>query len=219
MEEEANKLIDFDQVLEQATNRVEQLGIVFIDEMDKIVSRGSEMNGPDVSGEGVQRDLLPIVEGSSVATRYGPVNTDHILFIGAGAFHRVKPSDLIPELQGRFPIRVELDRLTETDFMRILVEPDNALTKQYKALLKTEEVALEYAEDGLREMARIAYDMNERLENIGARRLYTIMERVLDDLSFDATNFAGQTVAVDAPYVRSRLADAVASDELSKFIL
>jgi ATP-dependent HslUV protease ATP-binding subunit HslU len=218
IQEEANKLIDYDQLVEEATARVEQSGIVFIDEIDKIAGRGSE-SGPDVSREGVQRDLLPIVEGSTVSTRYGPVKTDHILFVSAGAFHRVKPSDLIPELQGRFPIRVELESLGEDDFVRILVEPQNALSRQYQALLKMEGVTLEFAPDGVREMARIAREMNQRLENIGARRLTTIMERVLDDLSFSASDYSGQTVTVDAAYVRSRLADAVASDELSRYIL
>ena len=218
IQEEAQKLIDYDQLVEDATSRVEQSGIVFIDEIDKIAGRGSE-GGPDVSREGVQRDLLPIVEGSTVATRYGSVKTDHILFVAAGAFHRVKPSDLIPELQGRFPIRVELERLSETDFEHILKDPRNALTKQYEALLKMEGVTLEFTADGVSEMARIAFAMNERLENIGARRLATISERVLDELSFSASEFSGQTVVVDAAYVRGRLAEAVASDELSKYIL
>jgi len=218
-QEEAAKLIDFDELVEEATSRVEGSGIVFLDEIDKIASRGGEGSGPDVSGEGVQRDLLPIVEGSTVATRYGPVKTDHILFIAAGAFHRVKPSDLIPELQGRFPIRVELDRLTLADYQRILSEPDNALTRQYQSLLKMEGVALEFSLDGLQEIARMTYETNERVENIGARRLATIMERVLEDLNFDAADHAGQTVLIDAAYVRARLADVVADDELSKFIL
>jgi len=182
------------------------------------VGRGHD-SGPDVSGEGVQRDLLPIIEGSTVNTRYGPVKTDHILFIGAGAFHRAKPSDLIPELQGRFPLRVELDRLTERDFVRILAQPDNALTKQYQLLLAVEDVDLRFSDDGLEEIACVATQLNERTENIGARRLHTVMERVLEDLSFEASAYQGQTVVIDRDYVQTRVRDIVADDDLSKFIL
>ncbi|HZS86503.1 MAG TPA: ATP-dependent protease ATPase subunit HslU [Chloroflexota bacterium] len=219
IQEESNKLVDWDSVVDSAIEKVEQSGIVFIDEIDKIVSRGNNDSGPDVSGEGVQRDLLPIVEGSTVNTRYGPVKTDHILFIGAGAFHRAKPSDLIPELQGRFPLRVELDRLTEQDFITILTKPDNALTKQYQLLLQVEDVELTFPEDGLSEIARVATALNERSENIGARRLHTVMERVLEDISFEASAHKGETITVDRDYVRSRVAEIAANDDLSKFIL
>jgi ATP-dependent HslUV protease ATP-binding subunit HslU len=217
-QEEANKLVDWDSVVDTAVERVEQSGIVFVDEVDKIVGRGTD-TGPDVSGEGVQRDLLPIIEGSTVNTRYGPVKTDHILFIGAGAFHRAKPSDLNPELQGRFPLRVELDRLTERDFVRILAQPDNALTKQYQLLLAVEDVDLRFSDDGLEEVAHVATQLNERTENIGARRLHTVMERVLEDLSFAASAYKGQTVLIDRAYVQARVRDVVADDDLSKFIL
>ncbi|HVC80640.1 MAG TPA: ATP-dependent protease ATPase subunit HslU [Chloroflexota bacterium] len=218
IQEESNKLVDWDQVVDSAIEKVEQGAIVFIDEIDKIVSRGNEI-GPDVSGEGVQRDLLPIVEGSSVSTRYGPVKTDHILFVGAGAFGRVKPSDLIPELQGRFPIRVELDTLTYEDFVTILTQPNNALTKQYQALLKMENVELEFSEDGLKEMARVAWEMNERMENIGARRLHTIVEKVLEDLNFTASERSGDTVVVDKAFVLKELAAIAANPDLSRYIL
>jgi ATP-dependent HslUV protease ATP-binding subunit HslU len=218
IQEEASKLIDWDQVVDEAIAKVEQGAIVFIDEIDKIVSRGND-NGPDVSGEGVQRDLLPIVEGSSVTTRYGPVKTDHILFVAAGAFGRVKPSDLIPELQGRFPIRVELDRLTYEDFVTILTAPNNALTKQYQALLAMEQVELEFTEDGLQEMAARACEMNERLENIGARRLHTIVERVLEEINFAASEHAGERVQVDRSYVRQQLAEVTTNLDLSRYIL
>ena len=217
-QEEAGKLVDWDAVVDTAIERVEQLGIVFLDEIDKVVGRGNE-TGPDVSGEGVQRDLLPIVEGSTVNTRYGPVKTDHILFIGAGAFHRVKPNDLIPELQGRFPLRVELERLGERDFVRILSQPDNALTKQYQLLMKVEDVELTFTDDGLQEMAHIASELNERLENIGARRLHTVMERVLEEISFEAAQHKGETIVVDRAYVAERVAEIIADDDLSKFIL
>ncbi len=217
-QEEANKLVDWDNVVDTAVERVEQGGIVFLDEIDKVVGRGGE-SGPDVSGEGVQRDLLPIVEGSSVNTRYGPVRTDHVLFIGAGAFHRVKPSDLIPELQGRFPLRVELEPLEQADFVRILSQPDNALTKQYKLLLAVEDVELTFTDDGLEEVARIAAELNDRTENIGARRLHTVMERVLEDLSFEASAHKGETIVIDAAYVRDRVADIAANDDLSKYVL
>jgi ATP-dependent HslUV protease ATP-binding subunit HslU len=218
IQEESNKLIDWDQVVDEAIERVEQGAIVFIDELDKIVGRGNE-SGPDVSGEGVQRDLLPIVEGSAVSTRYGSVKTDHVLFIAAGAFGRVKPSDLIPELQGRFPIRVELDRLTYDDFVTILTKPNNALTKQYQALLQMEQVTLVFTDDGLREMARHACEMNERLENIGARRLHTIVERVLEEISFSASEHAGETITVDRDYVNRQLGEVIANVDLSRYIL
>jgi len=217
-QEEANKLVDWDNVVDTAIDKVEQGGIVFLDEIDKIAGRGNE-SGPDVSGEGVQRDLLPIVEGSTVNTRYGPVKTDHVLFIGAGAFHRVKPSDLIPELQGRFPLRVELDSLTKEDFIRILGQPDNALTKQYQLLLEVEDVTLSFAADGLDEMASVATDLNERTENIGARRLHTVMERVLEDLSFEASAHKGETVVIDRAYVSERVAGIVADEDLNKYII
>jgi ATP-dependent HslUV protease ATP-binding subunit HslU len=219
IQEESNKLVDWDTVVDSAIEKVEQSGIVFLDEIDKIVSRGNNDSGPDVSGEGVQRDLLPIVEGSTVNTRYGPVKTDHILFIGAGAFHRAKPSDLIPELQGRFPLRVELERLTEQDFVTILSKPDNALTKQYQLLLQVEDVQLDFPEEGLGEIARVATDLNERSENIGARRLHTVMERVLEEISFEASTHKGETITVDRDYVRSRVAEIAANEDLSKYIL
>ena len=217
-QEEANKLVDFDQVIEQATQRVEQSGVIFLDEIDKIVGSKVDM-GPDVSGEGVQRDLLPIVEGSTVMTRFGPIKTDHVLWIAAGAFHNAKPSDLIPELQGRLPLRVELSSLTEADYQRILTQPENALTRQYKALLGVEEVSLEFTDDGLAEVASCAQRMNERIENIGARRLHTIMEKVLEEVSFDATEMHGQTVTVDAPFVRGRLEKLLGDEDLSRYIL
>ncbi|MGO8949471.1 MAG: ATP-dependent protease ATPase subunit HslU [Ktedonobacterales bacterium] len=217
-QEEANKLIDFDQVAEQATHRVEQSGVVFLDELDKIV--GSKVDlGPDVSGEGVQRDLLPIVEGSTVMSRFGPIKTDHILWIAAGAFHNTKPSDLIPELQGRLPLRVELTSLTEADYQSILTQPENALTRQYEALLGVEKVQLQFAEDGVAEIARATQRMNERIENIGARRLQTIMEKVLEEVSFDAPALAGQSILVDAAFVRGRLEDLLADEDLSRYIL
>ncbi|HKV85837.1 MAG TPA: ATP-dependent protease ATPase subunit HslU [Ktedonobacterales bacterium] len=217
-QEEANKLIDFDQVVEQATQRVEQSGVIFLDEIDKIV--GSKVDvGPDVSGEGVQRDLLPVIEGSSVMTRFGPVKTDHILWIAAGAFHNSKPSDLLPEMQGRLPLRVELAPLTEADYQRILTQPENALVRQYQALLAVEGVTLTFTDDGLAEIARCAQRMNERVENIGARRLHTIMEKVLEEVSFDAPELAGQTVTVDSAFVRGRLEALLADEDLSHYIL
>jgi ATP-dependent HslUV protease ATP-binding subunit HslU len=217
-QEETDRLVDMDRLYDDSIKAVEDDGIVFVDEVDKIAGRSSE-HGPDVSGEGVQRDLLPLVEGSTVHTRYGAVRTDHILFVAAGAFNVAKPSDLIPEFQGRFPIRVELRSLTEEDLQRILIEPSNALTKQYSALLKTEEVTLEFAEDGLRELAHQAFVVNEQDENIGARRLFTIMEKVLEELSFSAEDHAGQTVTVDAEYVRGRLADLVRNQDLRRYVL
>jgi ATP-dependent HslUV protease ATP-binding subunit HslU len=217
VQEEAAKLIDMDKVTKEALSRVEQAGIVFLDEIDKIAGR--ESHGPDVSREGVQRDLLPIVEGSTVTTKYGPVKTDHVLFIAAGAFHVSKPSDLIPELQGRFPIRVELDSLGKAEFIRILTEPQNALIKQNVALLATEEVTLSFSQDSIEEIADIAAKVNERTENIGARRLHTILERLLDEISFDAPEKKGAKVNITAEQVRERLADIVKSEDLSRYIL
>ena len=217
-QEEASKLVDMDKVTGEAIRRVEQSGIVFLDEIDKIAGRES-MNGPDVSRQGVQRDLLPIVEGSTVNTKYGMVKTDHILFIASGAFHTAKPSDLIPEFQGRFPIRVELSSLTKADFVRILTEPKNALIKQYEALLETEGVHLKFADDAIQEIALIASDVNERTENIGARRLHTILERLLDEVSFAAPEMHGKEVAIDAEYVRERLAPILNNEDLSRYIL
>ncbi|MCX2727126.1 ATP-dependent protease ATPase subunit HslU [Thermomicrobium sp. 4228-Ro] len=217
-QQEAQRLVDFDAVVEAAVKRAEESGIVFIDEIDKLITKDGEY-GPDVSGEGVQRDLLPIVEGSVVMTRYGPVRTDHILFIAAGAFHNASPSDLIPELQGRFPIRVELHRLTEDDLYRILTVPENALTRQYRELLRVEGVELDFTEDGLREIARLAALVNSRAEDIGARRLATIMEKVIEEISFRAPEFAGQTVRIGPDYVRQRVGEIVADEDLSKFIL
>ncbi len=216
--EEATKLIDFDGVVDASVERTEQLGVVFLDEIDKIVGNGNE-SGPDVSGEGVQRDLLPIVEGSTVMTRYGPVKSDHVLFIAAGAFHAAKPADLIPELQGRFPLRVELDSLEKDDLKEILSKPENALTKQYIALLGTEQVTLTFDESGLDEIAHMASEVNMKTEDIGARRLHTIMEKVLEDISFSATEHAGQTVVVDRKYVLDKIGDLVEDEDLSKFIL
>lgn len=216
--EEAQKRIDMEEVTAEAIRRVEQSGIVFIDEIDKIAGRERGV-GPDVSREGVQRDLLPIVEGSTVTTKYGPVRTDHILFIAAGAFHVTKPSDLIPELQGRFPIRVELKPLGRSDLRRILTEPQNALTRQYSELLATEGVKLEFTDDGLDEIARLAELVNEQTENIGARRLQTLMERVLEEISFDAPSYRGQRVVIDAAYVRRRLAGIAEDRDLSRYIL
>lgn len=216
--QEAEKLIDMDEVIKEAITRVEQTGIVFIDEIDKIAGR-EHTHGPDVSREGVQRDLLPLVEGTSVNTRYGVVRTDYILFIAAGAFHIAKPTDLIPELQGRFPIRVELDPLTREDFVRILTEPENALIKQYKALLATEGVELEFTPDGIERIAEIAEMLNERMENIGARRLYTVMEKLLEDVSFNAPEMKGEKIVVDRAYVDEKLSDIVKDEDLSKYIL
>ena len=217
-QQEANRMVDFDSVVETAMRRVEDAAVVFIDEIDKTISNDSD-SGPDVSGAGVQRDLLPIVEGSAVMTRYGPVNTDHILFIAAGSFHGVRPSDLIPELQGRFPIRVELQSLTESDLFAILTEPQNALTKQYQALLATEQLTVEFQEEGLREVARIATQVNQRTEDIGARRLQTILERVLEEISFNAPDMPGETVSIDGAFVQERVGDVADDEELSNFIL
>ena len=218
IQEEEQRLIDMDQVTRMAIDRVEDAGIIFLDEIDKIAGRESG-HGPDVSREGVQRDILPIVEGTTVNTRYGMVRTDHILFIAAGAFHVSKPSDLIPELQGRFPIRVELQSLTMEDFIRILTEPKSSLVKQYVALMETEGVKLEFTREAQEEIARYAFRVNEGTENIGARRLHTIMERVLDEISFDAPDKKGEHIKVDADYVRKMLADIVKDQDLSRYIL
>jgi ATP-dependent HslUV protease ATP-binding subunit HslU len=218
IQEEEQRLIDMDQVTRVAIDRVEDSGIIFLDEIDKIAGRESG-HGPDVSREGVQRDILPIVEGTTVSTRYGMVRTDHILFVAAGAFHVSKPSDLIPELQGRFPIRVELQSLTMEDFIRILTEPKSSLVKQYMALLETEGVKLEFTPDSLEEIARFAFRVNEGTENIGARRLHTIMERVLDEISFDASEKKGEHITIDAEYVRKMLVDIVKDQDLSRYIL
>jgi ATP-dependent HslUV protease ATP-binding subunit HslU len=218
--EEMEQLVDMDKVTKEAVKRTEESGIVFLDEIDKIVSRsGGGTQGPEVSREGVQRDLLPIVEGATVSTKYGMVKTDHILFIASGAFHVSKPSDLIPELQGRFPIRVELDSLGKEEFIRILTEPENALLKQYTALMATENITLEFDDDAIEEIAAIAVSVNERTEEIGARRLHTVMERVLDELSFEATEKEDETFVVTAEYVRGQLADIVEDQDLSRFIL
>jgi ATP-dependent HslUV protease ATP-binding subunit HslU len=218
--EEAGKLVDMEEVVAQAVRRVENSGIVFLDELDKIAGRqGGGHGGPDVSREGVQRDLLPIVEGSAVTTKYGIVRTDHVLFIGAGAFHAAKPSDLIPELQGRFPIRVELEPLTRDDFVRILTEPENALLRQYVELLRTERVTLRFLPEAVEAIADIAMQVNASTENIGARRLYTIMERLLDEISFDAPDMPGKELSIDAEYVRLRLSDVVRDQDLSRYIL
>lgn len=216
--EEAEKLIDSEKVIEQALDRAQNSGIIFIDELDKIASTGSK-HGPDVSRQGVQRDLLPIVEGSTVNTRHGMVRTDHVLFIAAGAFNMAKPSDLIPELQGRFPIRVELDSLTEGDFFRILKEPKNALTRQYEALLATEGVILHFPDESLREIARIAAEVNSRSQNIGARRLMTVMEKLVEETSFHAPDISGQEIDITPDYVKERLADIVKDEDLSRYIL
>jgi len=218
IQEESQKLVDVDEAVGQAIQRVENSGIIFLDELDKVAGREGG-RGPDVSREGVQRDLLPIVEGSAVTTKYGTVRTDHVLFIAAGAFHVAKPADLIPELQGRFPIRVELEPLTRADFVRILSEPENALLRQYVELLKTEGVTLTFAPDAVEAVAEIASLVNQRAENIGARRLYTIMERLLEDISFTAPSEAGRSIAIDAEYVQGRLADVVKDEDLSRYIL
>jgi ATP-dependent HslUV protease ATP-binding subunit HslU len=217
-QEEAARMVDMDKVVSEAVRRVEQSGIVFLDEIDKIAGRDST-HGPDVSRGGVQRDLLPIVEGCTVNTKYGMVKTDHVLFIASGAFHSVKPSDLIPEFQGRFPIRVELTSLSQEDFVRILSEPKNALLKQYAALLDTEGVTLSFRDDAVQEIARIATEVNERTENIGARRLHTILERLLDEISFMAPEMRGREIAVDANYVRDRLTPILRNEDLSRYIL
>ncbi len=218
VQEEANKLIDLDKVVKEAIERTEQNGIIFIDEIDKIASKGSSY-GPDVSREGVQRDMLPIVEGSTVTTKHGPVKTNHILFIAAGAFHATKPSDLIPEMQGRFPIRVELNALGKEEFLRILQEPRNALIKQYVALVGTEGVKIKFTQDSIEESASIAAEVNEKTENIGARRLHTILEKLLEDISFEAPERKNGELVIDAKYVKERLSDIVKDEDLSRYIL
>ena len=216
--EESDKLIEQDKIIKSAKDSTENNGIVFLDEIDKISARTDRVGG-DVSREGVQRDLLPLIEGTTVSTKYGPVKTDHILFIASGAFQLAKPSDLLPELQGRLPIRVELDALNSDDFIRILKEPDNSLIKQYKALLKTEKVDLEFTEDGINTIAHIASEVNSSVENIGARRLHTIIERVLDEISFTATDRAGEKIVVDGKYIKDNIGELVKDTDLSKFIL
>jgi len=217
-DEEAARLVNDEELKTRALANVEQNGIVFLDEIDKIASR-SEMHGADVSRQGVQRDLLPLVEGTTISTRHGMVRTDHVLFIASGAFHLAKPSDLIPELQGRFPIRVELDSLTAADFERILTSTDACLVTQYESLLATEDVKLEFRPDAVKRIAEIAYSVNERTENIGARRLYTVMEKLLEDVSFEAGRRSGQTVMIDAAYVDARLKDLAASEDLARYVL
>ena len=218
VEEEAAKMINEDELKLNAVRNAEQNGIVFIDEIDKVAKKG-ETSGADVSREGVQRDLLPLVEGCTVSTKYGMVKTDHILFIASGAFHLCKPSDLIPELQGRLPIRVELQALTTQDFVRILTEPDASLTTQYSALLETEGFTVTFDEQGVERIARVAHDVNESTENIGARRLHTVMERLLESVSFDASDRAGQSLVIDAEYVEASLGDLVKDEDLSRYIL
>jgi ATP-dependent HslUV protease ATP-binding subunit HslU len=217
-QEEAQGLVDMDKIVKLAVKKVEQSGIIFLDEIDKIAGRNSS-HGPDVSREGVQRDLLPIVEGSTVTTKYGPVKTDHILFVASGAFHTVKPSDLIPELQGRFPIRVELDALGEKEFVRILTEPKNALLLQYMALLRTEGVDVVFEDDAVESIAKIAEEVNSRTENIGARRLHTVMERLLEDILFDAPDMENKRMVIDKDYVESKLKDIKDDEDLSRYIL
>jgi ATP-dependent HslUV protease ATP-binding subunit HslU len=218
IQEEANRLVDMDKVVSEAKQRVEQHGLVFIDEIDKVAGRESK-SGPDISREGVQRDLLPLVEGSTVPTKHGPVKTDHILFIAAGAFHVVKPSDLIPELQGRFPIRVELKSLTKDDFVRILTEPQNALIIQYQTLLATEDIQIEFTEDAVEELAQMACEVNDKQENIGARRLSTIMEKLLDEISFTAPEISPSKIVINAGYVKEKLSDVVGNVDLTRYIL
>jgi ATP-dependent HslUV protease ATP-binding subunit HslU len=218
VEREAQRMVDMDKVVSEAKSRVEQNGIIFLDEIDKVVAREGTST-PDVSREGVQRDLLPIVEGSSVNTKYGIVKTDHILFIAAGAFHGTKPSDLIPEMQGRFPIRVELDSLDKDDFIRILTEPENALTRQYVELMKTEGVTLKIGEDAIEQLAEIACLANDKHENIGARRLHTVLECLLDEVSFNASEMDGVTVNIDADEVKRKLDDVVEDEDLGRYIL
>ncbi|MCB7152912.1 HslU--HslV peptidase ATPase subunit [Bacillus stercoris] len=217
--EEASKLIDMDEVSQEAIQRAEESGIIFIDEIDKIAKNGGASSSADVSREGVQRDILPIVEGSTVVTKYGSVKTDHVLFIAAGAFHMAKPSDLIPELQGRFPIRVELNKLTVDDFVRILVEPDNALLKQYQALLQTEGISLEFSDEAIHKIAEVAYHVNQDTDNIGARRLHTILERLLEDLSFEAPDVTMEKITITPQYVEEKLGTIAKNKDLSQFIL
>ncbi|WP_411809405.1 HslU--HslV peptidase ATPase subunit [Bacillus spizizenii] len=217
--EEASKLIDMDEVSQEAVQRAEESGIIFIDEIDKIAKNGGASSSADVSREGVQRDILPIVEGSTVVTKYGSVKTDHVLFIAAGAFHMAKPSDLIPELQGRFPIRVELSKLTVDDFVRILIEPDNALLKQYQALLQTEGISLEFSDEAIHRIAEVAYHVNQDTDNIGARRLHTILERLLEDLSFEAPDVTMEKITITPQYVEEKLGTIAKNKDLSQFIL
>ena len=219
VDEEAARMINEDEIKAHAVDAVEQNGIVFLDEMDKIAKRGDHGGGADVSREGVQRDLLPLVEGSTVSTKYGMVKTDHVLFIASGAFHISRPSDLIPELQGRFPIRVELDALTTEDFVRILTEPDASLTEQYAALMETEGVTIQFTAEGVRRLAEVAYEVNERTENIGARRLHTVMERLLEEISFDASDRDGETINIDVAYVDKHLGSLAQNEDLSRYIL
>ena len=218
IDEEAGKRVNDEDIKTEAITRVEQHGIVFLDEIDKIAAR-QESGGAEVSRQGVQRDLLPLVEGTTVSTKYGMVKTDHILFIASGAFHLARPSDLIPELQGRFPIRVELDSLTAKDFIQILGDTDASLTKQYSALLATEDIHLDFCEDGVARLAELAFDVNETTENIGARRLYTVMEKLLDEISFNATAHAGQTIKIDTAYVNQQLEEVASSQDLARFVL
>ena len=217
-EQEAQNLIDMDQVTAEALENAEQNGILFLDEFDKIASTGNYV-GADVSREGVQRDILPIVEGSVVNTKYGSVKTDHMLFIGAGAFHISKPTDLIPELQGRFPIRVELENLTKEDFLKILTEPENALVKQHKMLLETEGVNVDFTDDAVEEVASIAFFFNERFENIGARRLHTVMEKLVEDLSFDLPDASQSEIIIDGSYVKEKFKETIREDDIAKYIL
>jgi ATP-dependent HslUV protease ATP-binding subunit HslU len=219
IDEELKKLVDMDDVVNEALDRVENHGMIFIDEIDKIAGERGQTGGPDVSREGVQRDLLPIVEGSTVQTRYGYVRSDHILFIAAGAFHNSKPSDLIPELQGRFPIRVELSPLTEQDFVRIMTEPENAITKQYQALVQAEGAELEFTQDGIAEVARVAFMANDRMENIGARRLHTVMAALMEDVLFELPDYPEKKIVFDAVSVRERLARIISDDDLRRYIL
>jgi ATP-dependent HslUV protease ATP-binding subunit HslU len=219
IDEELKKLVDMDDVVNESLDRVENHGIVFIDEIDKVAGERGQGGGPDVSREGVQRDLLPIVEGSTIQTRYGYVRSDHILFIAAGAFHVSKPSDLIPELQGRFPIRVELSPLTEQDFVRIMTEPENALTKQYQALVTAEGAELEFTPDGIAEVARVAFMANDRMENIGARRLHTVMAALMEDVLFELPDYPDKRIVFDGPNVRERLARIISDDDLRRYIL
>jgi ATP-dependent HslUV protease ATP-binding subunit HslU len=218
IQEESQRLIDMDRVVEEARRKVEQHGIIFLDEIDKIAGR-DHSRGPDVSREGVQRDLLPIVEGTTVTTKYGMVKTDHILFIASGAFHMSKPSDLIPEMQGRFPIRVELQSLGPAEFERILTEPENALIKQYHALMETEGITLEFTGEAIKELANLSTRVNERTENIGARRLHTVMEKLLEDISFHAPDLGKQKITITDAYVRERLANLIEDEDLSRYIL
>ena len=218
-EEEAHKMVNEEDLKQRAIDNVEQNGIVFLDEIDKVAKRSDTAGGGDVSREGVQRDLLPLVEGCTVSTKYGMVKTDHILFISSGAFHVAKPSDLIPELQGRLPIRVELDALRAEDFVRILTEPDASLTEQYVALIKTEGVDVEFTEDGVEKIAEVAFEVNQRTENIGARRLHTVLERLFDTISYEAPDMSGKKISIDAKYVDEYLGELVEDEDLSRYIL